>query len=331
MSFHSRVSATPAARPGPTRRGQQVTFAVVIPTFNRSALVRGAIESALDQVRPADEVLVVDDGSTDDTRRVLDAYGDAIRALHVDRGGLGAARNAALVHATADYLVFLDDDDRLMPWALGTYEAAIAEHDLPTIVMSSPYRFTDEDELRAVTPEPTSFARWPDFLSSASARRPVTIFTAIRRHALEGIGGFVEHWVGSEDIDLILRLGAAPGYVFIDAPYVYAYRQAESSMSRVPKKLHGGVRYLLAADRRGAYGRGRRVERSIVLARNVRYGASRLLQANAHGLAADLLGRGGTHLLRAGQLSEAGLLLRRAARRRLQGAHAGRTTAGSKH
>ena len=267
---------------------------------------------------PADEVLVVDDGSSDDTPRVLSAYGDTIRVLQVDHRGLGAARNAAIARASTDYLVFLDDDDRLMPWALEAYRHAIAEHDGPAIVMSAPYRFRSDEELRSITHEPASYAWWPDFLSSAAARRPVTIFTAIRRDVLEGVGGFVEHWVGSEDIDLILRLGAAPGYVFIDAPYLYAYRQADSSMSRSPTKLHGGVRYLLAADRRGAYGDIRRTERSIVLARNVRYGASRLLQADAPLLAADLLARGFRHLQRAGQLSEAGLLLRRAARQRLR-------------
>lgn len=295
-----------------------ITFGIIIATFNRAGLLQRAIASALDQDRPADEVWVVDDGSTDGTARVLAAYGDAVSVIHADHRGPGAARNRAIAQAAATYLVFLDDDDRLLPWALATYEDAIGEHGRPAVVMSAPFRFAEDDELREVVREPVSWASWPDFLASASARKPVTICAAIRRDAVERAGGFVEHVVGSEDMDLFLRLGTAPGYVYVDAPHVYAYRQAGDSMTRDARRLHGGVRHLLAADRRGAYGWDRRTELSVVLARNVMFAASRLFAAGAPSGAVDLLARGMPHLRRAGQIGEAVQVGRRAARRWLR-------------
>jgi glycosyltransferase involved in cell wall biosynthesis len=235
--------------------------------------------------------------------------------LRIDGEGLGAARNRAVAQARSEYIVCLDDDDRLMPWALDTYARAIEAHGRPTVVMSAPYRFSAEDALQSVERQPVAWTSWQDFFSAAPARKPVTICSAIRRDALQAIGGFMERRVGSEDIDLFLRLGNAPGYVFVDAPPVYAYRQASGSMSRVAWQLHGGVRHLLAADRRGAYGRSRARERSIVLARNVRFAASRLLDAGAQGKAADLLLRGLPHFRRAGQLGEAARVVRKGGRR----------------
>lgn len=85
---------------------------VVIPTFNRAGRLPGAIDSVLAQRDAEVEIVVVDDGSTDDTRSVVAAYGDRVRYLVQSNAGVGAARNTGMRHATGEFIAFLDSDDR---------------------------------------------------------------------------------------------------------------------------------------------------------------------------------------------------------------------------
>ncbi len=94
---------------------------VLIPTYNRSYCVARAIDSALAQTYPHVEVLVIDDGSTDGTRALIqERYGqDArVRYVHRQNGGVSAARNHGLRAARGDYVAFLDSDDVWKPWKL---------------------------------------------------------------------------------------------------------------------------------------------------------------------------------------------------------------------
>ncbi len=90
-------------------------ISVLITTYNRAALVGEAVESVLAQTRPADEIIVIDDGSTDDTAARLAAFGDRIRVVAKDNGGVSSARNAGLAAASGDWITFLDDDDVWYP------------------------------------------------------------------------------------------------------------------------------------------------------------------------------------------------------------------------
>ena len=95
-----------------------LSVSTVIPAFNRAHLIRRALESALPQQQPGDEVLVVDDGSTDDTARVVAAYGDRLRYIRTENRGAGAARNRGIEEARGDLVAFLDSDDEWMPGKL---------------------------------------------------------------------------------------------------------------------------------------------------------------------------------------------------------------------
>ncbi len=85
---------------------------VVIPTYNRATRLPAAIDSALRQGVPDIEIVVVDDGSHDDTRAVVATYGTRVRYVHQTNAGVGAARNTGIRHATGVYVAFLDSDDR---------------------------------------------------------------------------------------------------------------------------------------------------------------------------------------------------------------------------
>ena len=87
------------------------TVSVIIPTYNRARCVVRAVDSALDQSHAASEIIVVDDGSTDDTEQRLQPYRDRIRYVYQENQGVSAARNAGIQHATGEWIAFLDSDD----------------------------------------------------------------------------------------------------------------------------------------------------------------------------------------------------------------------------
>lgn len=84
---------------------------VIIPVFNRESMVANAVQSVLNQTYQDFEIIVVDDGSTDKTRQVLDEFGTAIRVLSQPHRGAYSARNLALRHVRGEYIAFLDSDD----------------------------------------------------------------------------------------------------------------------------------------------------------------------------------------------------------------------------
>lgn len=87
----------------------------VIPTFNRAWCVTEAVASVTAQTYPSMEIIVVDDGSTDRTRQVLEPYMDRITLLHQKNKGVSAARNLGIRESTGDFVAFLDSDDRWTP------------------------------------------------------------------------------------------------------------------------------------------------------------------------------------------------------------------------
>lgn len=90
-------------------------FSVILPVYNRATSLAPALESVLNQTRPADEILVIDDGSQDDIMAALAPYAGRIRILRQENAGVAAARNAAAQAATGDWLTFQDSDDLWSP------------------------------------------------------------------------------------------------------------------------------------------------------------------------------------------------------------------------
>jgi glycosyltransferase involved in cell wall biosynthesis len=92
-----------------------LAVSVVIPTFNRAHLVPRAIRSALESLDREDEIIVVDDGSTDGTASVVEAFGDPVRLLQRPHAGAGPTRNAGVAAASRPLLALLDSDDEWFP------------------------------------------------------------------------------------------------------------------------------------------------------------------------------------------------------------------------
>jgi glycosyltransferase involved in cell wall biosynthesis len=110
---------------------------VIIPTYNRARLLPRAVTSALAAMEPQDELIVVDDGSTDDTREVLAGFGDRLRYVRTENRGVGPARNRGVQEARSPLVAFLDSDDEWMADSLRLKRAVLRAH--PELV----FCFTD--------------------------------------------------------------------------------------------------------------------------------------------------------------------------------------------
>lgn len=97
-----------------------MTISVIIPVYNVGALLRKSVESVASQINDNHEIIIVDDGSTDDSGRICDEYLNIpnVTVIHKTNGGLSSARNAGIDHANGDYLLFLDSDDYLLPGSI---------------------------------------------------------------------------------------------------------------------------------------------------------------------------------------------------------------------
>lgn len=129
-------------------------ISVVIPTFDRAAIVPRAIDSALAAVSRGDEIIVADDGSTDDTAAIVEAYGDPVRLVRLPHGGPGAARNGGFAAATRPLVAFLDSDDEWFPDKLQLQRAFLdARPDVLFGFTDFAVRLEDDTELRRQLPQ----------------------------------------------------------------------------------------------------------------------------------------------------------------------------------
>jgi glycosyltransferase involved in cell wall biosynthesis len=96
----------------------QDLVSVIIPTYNRALICRTAVESVLSQTHGNVEVVVVDDGSKDNTRELINGLDKRVKYIYQANAGVSAARNTGLGAATGDYIAFLDSDDVWLPWKL---------------------------------------------------------------------------------------------------------------------------------------------------------------------------------------------------------------------
>lgn len=248
-------------------------FSVIIPTYNREKLISATLDSIFAQSFHDFEVIVVDDGSTDGTLEVVSRYGDRVTVLRQQNGGPGAARNTGITAACGEYVAFLDSDDLWFPWALETYRQVIDDFKQPSYITGAPFTFSDEAAVASVTRTALRTAAFPDYLASSKAWRWYSCSSfVIRREVLQKVGGFTHEWVNAEDADLAMRIGEFPGFVNIEAPYLFAYRaHAVSAIANIDKTYQGLDR-MLRLECSGAYPGGpkRSRERTEIISRYLR-------------------------------------------------------------
>lgn len=249
------------------------TFSVVIPTYNRAALLRRALGSVWRQTFTDFEVIVVDDGSIDGTVEYLRTLGGRVRWLSQPNAGPGAARNLGARAASGEYVAFLDSDDFWFPWTLEVYDEVRRRHGSPSVVVGRPFVFKDESEAEATCKSPLRAEAFADYFASGDRWRwwGASSFV-VRRDRLEQAGGFACGQINGEDADLMLKLGTAAGFVQVSEPHTFAYREHAGNLTRDFARLLRGSLHLLRQELGGAYpgGAGRSPERRRILTRHLR-------------------------------------------------------------
>jgi hypothetical protein len=249
-------------------------FSVIVPTFNRAAMLGETLASVFRQRFTDYEVIVADDGSTDDTLSLLAAYGDQLRIVRQSNRGPGAARNLAAAAARGDYLAFLDSDDLWFPWTLSVYASiVIGAPTRPVFVAGKPAVFSDPAELNGTREATASFAAFPDYYASGDEWRWYSASSfVIRTDAFKRIDGFASVWINGEDADLAMRLGTAGAFVQITGPPTFGYRDHAGTLVSETSRTLEGLRYALRMEQQGLYpgGTRRARERRTILTRHAR-------------------------------------------------------------
>lgn len=217
-------------------------ISVIIPAFNDGHVITQAIDSAL-QRDAADEIIVVDDGSTDDTAEVVRGVGNPlVRLVSQSNTGVAGARNAGAAAATGEVLVFLDADDVLVDGALATFRLAHAttQHHL---VRTGALRDHLGDIPRFAEPSPFSYPRGAPLAGTFSVAR--ALFT--------DAGGYdtdLRFGENSELLYRLIRLVGPQNVTYVQTPTVLTHRRPDRPADHYESaRLAGVVRML---DKHGA-------------------------------------------------------------------------------
>ncbi len=187
-----------------TARTLKHLISVIIPCYKQARYLREAIESVLAQTYPYFEIIVVDDGSPDDTPDIAKGY-SGIRYVRQNNQGVSAARNTGISESKGDYLIFLDADDRLLPTALQTGLSCLDDH--PEFAFASGHiRLISSDGSPLPSPEQSCIER-DHYLTLLQGNYIWTPAAVIFRRSVFEFGFVYDtSFSGSADWDLYLRI-----------------------------------------------------------------------------------------------------------------------------
>jgi len=208
-----------------------LTISVVVPAYNVERTILETIESVQQQTFSDFEIIVIDDGSTDQTSEIVKSLEDErIKIFSYPNGGLPVARNRGISHATGKFIAFIDADDLWTSDKLELQLAALQQHPEAGVAYSWTSDFVDEQKENLYSYEPMFFEGnvLPNLLVKnflVSGSNPL-----IRREAIESVGEFDPMLKSCEDWDFYLRLAAKWNFVVVPK-WQILYRRSSTSMS----------------------------------------------------------------------------------------------------
>jgi len=224
------------------------SVSVIIPTFNRAGIVTQAIDSVLAQSPPPHELIVVDDGSTDETLRVLKKYGESINVVSQENGGASSARNRGCAVASGNWLAFLDSDDLWYPDRMAKLVEDIALADPAVVAHVANVRFTGSG------PNCDLFDVMRLEIANGPATRigkPLGMFlhtfflsgAAIRTEIFAKLGGFDTSFPTDEDTEMAQRLALRGAFLVRGdlAAQVIRHPDDEGALSNSRRKDPAGA------------------------------------------------------------------------------------------
>lgn len=224
------------------------TVSAVIPVYNNGPYVAEAVESVLAQTRPPDEIVVVDDGSTDGTAEALRPYRDRIRYIYQNNQGEPAARNRGIRESTGQYIAFLDGDDLWAPRKLELQMECFRQHSKCALVYSDMSTFDQNGTIDASVK-----LRFKMTLSSGR------IFPALfmrslfgsgsvvfRKTCLDTVGYFDEQLLVGSDYEMWLRISRHFNLAAVDKPLLKYRHHPAMSTRGMGLKMYNGIPWEVA-------------------------------------------------------------------------------------
>lgn len=208
------------------------TVSAVVTTYNYARFLPDALDSVLGQSHRELEIVVIDDGSTDDTGDVVSRYADrGVRYVRRPHGGAGRARNAGLEVTSAPLVAFLDADDAWLPDRVEAGLAHLARH--PELALVAAHAYACDEQLRPTAVVPAATREKGHMLEQLLVDNVVLNPSSVlvRRQALEAAGGFSEIPFG-EDWDTWIEIAKRFPIGFIDRPLALVRRHSGSVSPR---------------------------------------------------------------------------------------------------
>ncbi len=213
---------------------------VVIATFNRAHYIREAIDSVLAQTFTDYEIIVVDDGSTDETRKVVQSYGNKVRYFYRDHTNQSGATNFGVSVARGEYVAFLDDDDLWLPKKLEV-QMEVLENNLEIGWVCNEAYYLDETDGTVLhwKKKPGNRETFASLYEENFIHHPSVV---LRKKFLDEVGGFDPELNTTQDYDLWLRLAKVCQLRYIDVPLTKIRFHAKNKHKNKVQKLKDRVR-----------------------------------------------------------------------------------------
>lgn len=239
--------------------GTPPRFSVIITCHNQAIFIRDAVNSALAQSHRACEVIVVDDASSDGSLDILKAFGNSILRVCAPKNiGANAARNLGASVAGGDYLVFLDGDDLLSPWALSAYKTVISATEA-SILLSRLFFFEAmQPPETGETPSEITFVEYENLIEKDRTHRASASATVVKRTTFQQVGGWSEGLFHLDDLDIMMKLGVSGHCVQILSPATACYRVHPGNTVRHVSPFVPAMLALIKKEKAGEYPGGSR-------------------------------------------------------------------------
>lgn len=242
----------------------QPLVSVIMPCYNTSRYIGEAIDSVLGQDYPNIELLVIDDGSTDDTPSIVRAYGDQVRFFSQQNSGAGAARNLGLQNARGQYIAFLDSDDLWLPGKVKAQVEHLEENPAVGVVYSrwQPWK-PDTSGTFSRRPETPPASLRPEIVPEGSGwlyngllftSMLHTIAVMMRRDTIQQVGLFDTSLKRGQDYDYWLRTSRITQIHQLDAVYALYRLHGEGCITKWPSHNYERIVVEKALERWGPIG-----------------------------------------------------------------------------
>lgn len=206
------------------------TISVIIPTYNRSRLLQRCLISVFSQLRQADEILVVDDGSTDDTSFLIREQFPSVKYLRQENRGVSAARNAGIACAQGDWIAFLDSDDEWLPDKLEKQVLALEQNPEHRVIHTNElWLYRGEQKNQKLKHRKYGGLIFQKCLPLCVIS-PSSVL--IHKSIFDEVGLFDESLPACEDYDLWLRITARYPVLFIDEELIIKHGGHEDQLSQ---------------------------------------------------------------------------------------------------